>query len=140
MGLSLEEFDELCKETAAKHAELKRLEGEVKELKKKVLNVLLTKDDEDQTHKAGGATFYVRHVNSATVPKDLTKKKELFDYVRLKYPDWYRDQVTFNHRSLTSLYNAEEEAANLKEEEYEGMPGVSVHVGEGLGIRGAKAK
>lgn len=157
MDYSIGEFDDLCKELGAKHAQLKVLDGEVKALKKKVSAVLMARDEDDRSHKAGGATFSMSIKPSCSVPKINSKgpidpetgepewngeeeKRKLMEYIRLTYPDWYKDQLTFNPRALTSLYKDEAEAAELREEEYEGMPGCKVYNSEGLSIRGAKVK
>ncbi len=133
---TLNDFDSKCKDLVDKNKMLKALDREVKDLKKDVLTTLLTRDEDDQKYHAAGATISVRHMAIITVPKDANLKFKMFSYIKDKAPEWYSQNLTFNHRSLTSYYNEEERVANEAGNEYGGIPGAICDMKETLSIRG----
>jgi len=136
METTLEHFDQKCKTLVEKNKALKALEREVKDLRADVLATLLSRDEDSRTYKAAGATIYVRDMAIVTVPKERELKFKMFNWIKERAPDWYTANVTFNHRSLTSFYEAEEKAANERGEEFEGIPGAICDMRQTLGIRG----
>jgi len=133
---SIAEFDELCIALGEKNRAYKTLEKEVKELRAKVLDELMLRDEDSRSYKVAGSTFYIRQMAIVTVPKQMSEKEKLFKYLRKSYPDWFKSSLTINHRSLASMYQQEADICAQEGREYDGLPGAIIEIKDTLGIRG----
>jgi hypothetical protein len=136
MSLELQEFDAKCKKLVEKQRALKELEKEVKELKRGVLDILLTRDEDDQKYHAAGATIYVREELYPKLPQDLMQKSVTMKHLHTKDEHWYRRNLTFNARAFKSWCDAERNACAEQGEEWQGVPNVEFNMTQSLGIKG----
>lgn len=81
-------------------------EEKFKGLKKELLTLMEASGVDKIIGKECSATVSIK--SSVSVPKDVTKKKELFEYIRANHGgEVLGNMLTINARSFSSWYNAE---------------------------------
>lgn len=85
-----------------------------KELKSELLNIM--EAAEIDKVQGDSCTISLQLKSSVTVPKDNSKKKELFEYIKKEHgPEVLDTMLTINARSFSSWYSKEQEAKMLQD-------------------------
>lgn len=107
---ALKKVKELVNETYAAKIKADEAEAYYKKLKTELLDLMET--SEIDTFEADACKAYCKPKSSVTMPKDISQKLQVFDYIRANHgEEVLNTMLTINPKSFNSWFNAEAEAA-----------------------------